>query len=328
MLNYREKEEVGWGCFGKQSIGHKWAFRPSHWLSLLLGEEKACLPPAWVSSQGLLPVGVCNWGAEAVHESAPFWPPEAILNEVSFIHFPELRIQVPDFLSSGGSTIAVPVNVFPTRMCLRGERGVRRLALNGRPQAHNFLRALGLSLRWLHFAFTPLSQDKGFSPSPRVELTMQIYPLALETELWGDSLFFLEAGELTDGFDFVVKLLKKIFFSFNMKIWSRVQWSLNSCELVLFQISIPAFSVTLIKKTKTALLVPNALIIATVTDRVSRPRSQGTFALSCLCIVSPHNVLDSNIIVDSFEFPADLILLARPRSKTKFFPNFPFPFIS
>lgn len=39
--------------------------------------------------------------------------------------------------------------------------------------------------------------------------------------------------------------------------------------MVLFQISIPAFSVTLIKKTKTALLVPNALIIATVTDRVS-----------------------------------------------------------
>ncbi|EGV92910.1 GRAM domain-containing protein 3 [Cricetulus griseus] len=33
------------------------------------------------------------------------------------------------------------------------------------------------------------------------------------------------------------------------------------------QISIPAFSVTLIKKTKTALLVPNALIIATVGDR-------------------------------------------------------------
>uniref|UniRef100_A0A8C6RTN8 GRAM domain containing 2B n=1 Tax=Nannospalax galili TaxID=1026970 RepID=A0A8C6RTN8_NANGA len=33
------------------------------------------------------------------------------------------------------------------------------------------------------------------------------------------------------------------------------------------QISIPVFSVTLIKKTKTALLVPNALIIATVTDR-------------------------------------------------------------
>lgn len=33
------------------------------------------------------------------------------------------------------------------------------------------------------------------------------------------------------------------------------------------KIAIPAFSVTLIKKTKTALLVPNALIIATVTDR-------------------------------------------------------------
>ncbi|KAF6356947.1 GRAM domain containing 2B [Rhinolophus ferrumequinum] len=33
------------------------------------------------------------------------------------------------------------------------------------------------------------------------------------------------------------------------------------------KISIPAFSVTLIKKTKTALLVPNALIIATLTDR-------------------------------------------------------------
>ncbi|XP_075397584.1 GRAM domain-containing protein 2B isoform X2 [Tenrec ecaudatus] len=33
------------------------------------------------------------------------------------------------------------------------------------------------------------------------------------------------------------------------------------------KITIPAFSVTLIKKTKTALLVPNALVIATVTDR-------------------------------------------------------------
>ncbi|KAL2778742.1 GRAM domain-containing protein 2B isoform 7 [Daubentonia madagascariensis] len=33
------------------------------------------------------------------------------------------------------------------------------------------------------------------------------------------------------------------------------------------KISIPVFSVTLLKKTKTALLVPNALIIATVTDR-------------------------------------------------------------
>ncbi|NXT25963.1 GRM2B protein, partial [Syrrhaptes paradoxus] len=33
------------------------------------------------------------------------------------------------------------------------------------------------------------------------------------------------------------------------------------------QISIPVVSVTLLKKTKTALLVPNALIIATVTDR-------------------------------------------------------------
>ncbi|KAB1280699.1 GRAM domain-containing protein 2B [Camelus dromedarius] len=40
-------------------------------------------------------------------------------------------------------------------------------------------------------------------------------------------------------------------------------------QMILFQISIPAFSVTLIKKTKTALLVPNALIIATVTDRVA-----------------------------------------------------------
>uniref|UniRef100_A0A8I3XDH6 GRAM domain-containing protein n=1 Tax=Callithrix jacchus TaxID=9483 RepID=A0A8I3XDH6_CALJA len=46
------------------------------------------------------------------------------------------------------------------------------------------------------------------------------------------------------------------------------------------KISIPAFSVTLIKKTKTALLVPNALIIATVTDRVSMQQSEGTFALS------------------------------------------------
>lgn len=44
--------------------------------------------------------------------------------------------------------------------------------------------------------------------------------------------------------------------------------------MVLFQISIPVLSVTLLKKTKTALLVPNALIIATVTDRVSTGREQ------------------------------------------------------
>ncbi|XP_060027297.1 GRAM domain-containing protein 2B [Erinaceus europaeus] len=40
------------------------------------------------------------------------------------------------------------------------------------------------------------------------------------------------------------------------------------------KISIPVFSVTLIKKTKTALLVPNALIISTVTDRVSVLRAR------------------------------------------------------
>ncbi|NXN85321.1 GRM2B protein, partial [Bombycilla garrulus] len=43
-------------------------------------------------------------------------------------------------------------------------------------------------------------------------------------------------------------------------------WDSNP-TLILFQISIPVLSVTLLKKTKTALLVPNALIIATVTDR-------------------------------------------------------------
>lgn len=48
--------------------------------------------------------------------------------------------------------------------------------------------------------------------------------------------------------------------------------------LVLFQISIPVLSVTLLKKTKTALLVPNALIIATVTDRVSTGRGQWYFS--------------------------------------------------
>lgn len=42
------------------------------------------------------------------------------------------------------------------------------------------------------------------------------------------------------------------------------------------KISIPAFSVTLIKKTKTALLVPNALIIATLTDRVSTQQRKST----------------------------------------------------
>lgn len=44
--------------------------------------------------------------------------------------------------------------------------------------------------------------------------------------------------------------------------------------VILFQIAIPTFSVTLLKKTKTALLVPNALIIATVTDRVSACQTQ------------------------------------------------------
>lgn len=47
-----------------------------------------------------------------------------------------------------------------------------------------------------------------------------------------------------------------------------------NATLILFQISIPVLSVTLLKKTKTALLVPNALIIATVTDRVSTGRGQ------------------------------------------------------
>lgn len=35
------------------------------------------------------------------------------------------------------------------------------------------------------------------------------------------------------------------------------------------QIAIPVLSITLIKKTKTALLVPNALVITTTTEKVS-----------------------------------------------------------
>ncbi|XP_012870991.1 PREDICTED: GRAM domain-containing protein 3 [Dipodomys ordii] len=55
------------------------------------------------------------------------------------------------------------------------------------------------------------------------------------------------------------------------------------------KITIPAFSVTLIKKTKTALLVPNALIITTVTDRVSTPRARLPLPLACsglLCLIN------------------------------------------
>lgn len=37
----------------------------------------------------------------------------------------------------------------------------------------------------------------------------------------------------------------------------------------MFQIAIPVISVSEIKKTKTAILVPNALIIATAQERVS-----------------------------------------------------------
>ncbi|XP_007940408.1 GRAM domain-containing protein 2B [Orycteropus afer afer] len=51
------------------------------------------------------------------------------------------------------------------------------------------------------------------------------------------------------------------------------------------KISIPAFSVTLIKKTKTALLVPNALIIATVTGRY--------IFVSLLCRDSTYKLLKS-----------------------------------
>ncbi|NXN09656.1 GRM2B protein, partial [Indicator maculatus] len=53
------------------------------------------------------------------------------------------------------------------------------------------------------------------------------------------------------------------------------------------QLSIPVLSVTLLKKTKTALLVPNALIIATVTDRymfVSLLSRDTTYKLlKCIC---------------------------------------------
>ncbi|NXP82876.1 GRM2B protein, partial [Ramphastos sulfuratus] len=53
------------------------------------------------------------------------------------------------------------------------------------------------------------------------------------------------------------------------------------------KISIPVLSVTLLKKTKTALLVPNALIIATVTDRymfVSLLSRDTTYKLlKCIC---------------------------------------------
>lgn len=86
-------------------------------------------------------------------------------------------------------------------------------------------------------------------------------------------------GEPAAEFDFFVIVA---YFSFNVMIGSAVLWSPNQCvnAVILFQISIPAFSVTLIKKTKTALLVPNALIIATVTDRVSTQQRKGTcFAL-------------------------------------------------
>ncbi|XP_012666932.1 GRAM domain-containing protein 2B [Otolemur garnettii] len=57
------------------------------------------------------------------------------------------------------------------------------------------------------------------------------------------------------------------------------------------KISIPVFSVTLIKKTKTALLVPNALIIATVTDRVSMQQRK---------IGSPHFIISFQDFNDEF----------------------------
>lgn len=43
------------------------------------------------------------------------------------------------------------------------------------------------------------------------------------------------------------------------------------------QISIPAMSVTLIKKTKTALLVPNALVIETPSEQVRKHLMQSAF---------------------------------------------------
>lgn len=41
-------------------------------------------------------------------------------------------------------------------------------------------------------------------------------------------------------------------------------------RVILCQIAIPVMSVTHIKKTKTAILVPNALVVATANDKVRR----------------------------------------------------------
>lgn len=69
--------------------------------------------------------------------------------------------------------------------------------------------------------------------------------------------------------------------------------------LILFQISIPVLSVTLLKKTKTALLVPNALIIATVTDRVSTGRGQWYFSEK----IKTRSCLPPALCNLSFRFP-------------------------
>lgn len=50
----------------------------------------------------------------------------------------------------------------------------------------------------------------------------------------------------------------------------------------LFQIAIPVVSVTHIKKTKTAILVPNALVIATANDRVRGKEWNGIFSGSAI----------------------------------------------
>lgn len=126
-----------------------------------------------------------------------------------------------------------------------------------------------------------MSKDKCFPPNPSTDSVIHTYPPALQTPDWDLS-------------DTPMPLFKIPFSSWRLKSWLLAlsflfpltgRFGMLLCEawthvnsLILFQISIPAFSVTLIKKTKTALLVPNALIIATVTDRVS---TRGHPALSC-----------------------------------------------
>lgn len=93
----KEKGELGWGCYKQSPLEE--TGDPFQWLSCesltgcTVARWEEILPSSrWVVKWWLLPIGdakahffpsVCNWCWVVGGDSAPFWPPDCILNEAS-----------------------------------------------------------------------------------------------------------------------------------------------------------------------------------------------------------------------------------------------------